>query len=214
MKNELFAIGIPTINRADLLNYALKRYLDDFPDSEFYIVDNGEQAIIEHPRIKTHKAAQNYGVARSWNELCKSIFRENYPYAVILNDDIYLGRKEWEIKDCIFKNIDESFLANTGTWCSFIMPVTTFNSVGDFDENFFPAYFEDNDYAYRLKLSGKSFFPTSVLAPVEYRNSMSIAKDSTLNRGFETNKQYYIKKWGGMPTQEIYQCEFNKSAST
>jgi GT2 family glycosyltransferase len=216
MKNELFAIGIPTINRADLLNFfALKRYVDDFPETDIYVIDNGNQQIMEHPRIHTFKAPENYGVAKSWNYLCERVFDIKNsegcrPYLLMLNDDIYLGRKEWEIKDLIFRSRNhEELIVNSGPWCSFIMPAKVYMVMGKFDETYYPAYFEDNDYAYRLKLAGMSFYPTAALAPVEFRQSMSVAKDKTLNNGFEPNKQYYIKKWGGMPGEETYTTPFN-----
>ena len=41
-----FAIGIPTINRADLLNPTLQKYFQDFPNVDIYILDNGSQKII------------------------------------------------------------------------------------------------------------------------------------------------------------------------
>ena len=43
--NNVFAIGIPTLNRADLLNPVLKKYAADFPDTKIYVVDNGNQDI-------------------------------------------------------------------------------------------------------------------------------------------------------------------------
>jgi glycosyltransferase involved in cell wall biosynthesis len=39
-------IGIPTINRADLLNDALSNYFEDFKNTEIVICDNGKQEII------------------------------------------------------------------------------------------------------------------------------------------------------------------------
>ena len=36
----------------------------------------------------------------------------------------------------------------------FSVPRATAEKVGYFDENFYPAYFEDNDYVYRCRLAG------------------------------------------------------------
>ena len=49
--NKLFAIGIPTINRWDLLRPSLQKYMGiDFCNTWFFVVDNGNQVIdIEHP---------------------------------------------------------------------------------------------------------------------------------------------------------------------
>ena len=45
-QNFKIIIGIPTLNRADLLNEALEKYFEDFKDTEIFIVDNGKQNII------------------------------------------------------------------------------------------------------------------------------------------------------------------------
>ncbi len=210
MKNNLFAIGIPTINRADLLNEALAKYLVDFPNTLILVIDNGNQQIIEHERIMVYRPGENFGVARSWNYLCKQIFIIlEIPYALILNDDIYLGKFEHEITDCINKLSDEAMLVNPGTWCSFVLPARTFGRIGEFDENFKIAYFEDNDYSYRLKMAGTPHFSTMGISPLKYENSMSVKKDPSLNKMFEPNHQYYMEKWGGDRGQEKFTKPFN-----
>ena len=51
---------------------------------------------------------------------------------------------------------------------------------------------------------------TSFLDPIVYRNSMTIAKDPTLNQKFMQNKQMYINMWGGLPSEEKYKTKFGK----
>jgi hypothetical protein len=43
--NLSFAIGIPTLNRADLLSQALIKYIYDFPEISIYVLDNGNQEL-------------------------------------------------------------------------------------------------------------------------------------------------------------------------
>jgi hypothetical protein len=50
----------------------------------------------------------------------------------------------------------------------------------------------------------------AMLNPIIYRNSMTIQKSPELNSGFEKNKQYYISKWGGQPSQETFITPFNQ----
>ena len=40
-----FAIGIPTLNRADLLQASLDKYAIDFSDVEIFVIDNGNQEL-------------------------------------------------------------------------------------------------------------------------------------------------------------------------
>lgn len=210
MQNK-FAIGIPTLNRLDLLHPALLFYIHDFPQTKIYIVDNGNQNIeskFKHSNIEVIYVGENLGVAKSWNLLCNKIF-ENHEYALILNDDIYLGRKEWELIN-LLDNFKKFFYCTMQDWCAFIVPKETFKVIGDFDEQFFPAYYEDNDYAYRIKLHGKGIFNIPFLNPFLYQASKTTEKDPTILPRIKNNKELYIKKWGGEPNKETFKKPYNK----
>jgi GT2 family glycosyltransferase len=200
MKN--YAIGIPTYNRFDLLLPAMLYYKIDFPNTEKFIVDNGNQNILEFIDAKIIRNNKNLGVAASWNQLCSAIF-ENHEYAIILNDDIYLGKTEWQIEN-LLKHYKSDIYVSEMDWSAFILPKKVFDEIGKFDENFFPAYFEDNDYEYRLKLKNKEILKIPFLNPLVFRASKTIEKDTKLNE-FQKNKEYYIKKWGGTPGNEKYE---------
>jgi GT2 family glycosyltransferase len=210
MQNR-FAIGIPTYNRLDLLHPALLFYINDFPDTKIYIVDNGRQNIaskITHPNIEVIYEGKNLGVATSWNMLCKKIY-ENHEYAMILNDDIYLGREQWQV-DCLVRDYDLDFFCTTKDWCAFILPKRTFELVGEFDGEFFPAYYEDNDYHYRMKLLNLELSKLPFLNPILFKSSQTIDKEPSINDNFLKNKQRFILKWGGEPNSETYKSPFNQ----
>jgi GT2 family glycosyltransferase len=211
MENK-FAIGIPTLNRFDLLHPALLFYTrNDFPNTKIYIIDNGKQGIesqIKHPNIVVKEMEKNVGVATSWNLLCDMIFEQN-DYALILNDDVYLGRKEWEL-DNLLSNFKKPFYVTIQDWCSFVLPKKTFKNVGRFDEEFYPAYYEDNDYAYRMSLQGYKPFEIPFLNPFLYQASQTIEKEPKIRELIESNKQRYIQKWGGLPKKEKFKKPFNK----
>lgn len=206
-----FFIGIPTVNRADLLNEALKKYVIDFPNTKIIIVDNGRQNIWrDHKNIWIAKQQKNLGVAGSWNLLLKHQLKI-WDNALILNDDIYLGKTEEDINVILelFEN-DDMILGKGVNWSVFLIRKRLVEQIGYFDENIYPAYFEDNDFAYRMYLAGKTKVNTEMLNPVIYRNSMTIQKNPELNHNFEKNRQYYISKWGGEPTKETFTKPFNK----
>ena len=79
-----------------------------------------------------------------------------------------------------------------------------------FDDKFVNAYFEDNDYEYRMKLLGLSVHKSEFFNPDEYTQSQSIRKDPSLNVNFESNKMRYIEKWGGFPQEEKFSKPFEK----
>jgi GT2 family glycosyltransferase len=204
-------IGIPTINRADLLNEALEKYFEDFQDTEIFIVDNGNQSIItREKKFAIYKPAENLGVAKSWNIIMDYADKLDATHVLMLNDDIYLGKTEHEIKMLIRNNENVDFINSFYNWCSYILKVEAWKIAGKFDEDFFPAYFEDNSFDYKMTLSGRKKTWTSFLDPLVYRNSMTIAKDPALNNRFEHNRQLYIRMWGGIPTEEKYITKFNQ----
>jgi hypothetical protein len=89
--------------------------------------------------------------------------------------------------------------------------------IGRFDENFNPAYFEDNDTHRRIKLAG---YEAGALAPYWHFRSGSLRTDPERQRQvhatFESCKRYYCQKWGapydsGHPAgRETYLTPFGK----
>jgi GT2 family glycosyltransferase len=204
-------VAIPTINRADLLNEALAKYFEDFKNTHIAICDNGKQDIItREENFMIYRPQENLGVAKSWNMLMDYSEKIGATHVLMLNDDIYLGKNENALNMLIKKNLDDDFINSFHNWCSYILRVDIWNKAGKFDEEFFPAYFEDNSFDYKMNLVGAKKSWTSFLDPIVYRNSMSIAKDPTLNQKFMQNREMYVQMWGGLPTQEKYLTKFNK----
>ena len=210
-KEIKLVVAIPTINRADLLNEALAKYFNDFKDTHIAICDNGKQDILtREENFMIYRPDQNLGVAGSWNMLMDYADKINATHVLMLNDDIYLGRTEHEIKMVIKNNINSDFINSFQNWCSYILKIDMWKKVGGFDTEFFPAYFEDNSFDYKMTLVNAEKSWTSFLDPIVYRNSMTIAKDPTLNQKFAQNRQMYIDMWGGLPTEEKFKTKFNK----
>ena len=210
-----FAIGIPTLNRFDILLPSLMIYANDFKGVDIYVLDNGKQNISKDPiiigkkNIHITEVEQNLGVGASWNFLINKIF-ENHDNALILNDDILLGKNKTDIEELIKKNKSEGLLKCTLDWCAFIMTKKTWKEVGDFDTIFYPAYYEDKSYEYRMKLNGYLPIRSVGLNPFIYQSSKTLEKMPSLQESSIKNKTIYIKMWGGEPHQEKYKTPFNK----
>lgn len=89
--------------------------------------------------------------------------------------------------------------------------------VGWFDENFFPAYYEDNCYHYRIMLAGlhaKRIFS----APYYHFGSRTSAINTHLGLNSEAGKQEFLKKWGAMPSDCMdgngYKYPYNDETKT
>jgi GT2 family glycosyltransferase len=212
MEKEIkLVVVIPTINRADLLNEALAKYFEDFKNTHIAICDNGKQDIItREENFMIYRPEQNLNVSGSWNMLMDYSEKIGATHVLILNDDVYLGRNEHEIKLLIKQNIEIPFMNSLMNWCSFILSVEGYKKIGEFNQEYFPNYYNDNDYCYRMRLLNIERLNTSFLNPVVYRNSMTIAKDPSLNNRFMEYRQNYINMWGGLPNEEKFTTKFNK----
>jgi GT2 family glycosyltransferase len=203
-----FAIGIPTINRYDLLKENLENYIKDF-DNDIFVVDNGNQNIdLVNEKLFVLKSEQNLGVAASWNWLCKTIFSK-HEWALLLNDDIYCGYGT----DVVNKVIEESKVGIVQSYHNFsviLINKDLYNKIGEFDEGFYPAYYEDSDYLYRLKLAGLLQEVSECLNPKIALRSMTYEKDPDLvNNAMRKNRLRYIDKWGGSPLLEKYTIPYD-----
>lgn len=209
-----FAIGIPTLNRADLLLPSLIKYVtEDFKDIQIHIIDNGKQDLsflnILSPNVFVYEEEKNLGVAASWNKLCKIIF-EKHNHALILNDDVYLGYNTDTLNSVINK-YEYGLVQSYVSWSVILMSKYMYDYIGDFDETFYPAYYEDSDYLYRMKLKGIRQDVEAELNPQTVRISMTQEKDPELvNASMQENRLRYIEKWGNSPLLETFLTPYNK----
>jgi len=75
----------------------------------------------------------------------------------------------------------------------------TLEQVGYFDENFIPAYFEDNDYHLRIVKAGLHA-KRITKAPYYHYGSMTIKTNPGLNISSSRTQGTFILKWGAMPS--------------
>ena len=86
----------------------------------------------------------------------------------------------------------------------------SFDKVGYFDVNFYPAYFEDNDYARRCDLLGIKYgtVDSAIFYHFWSRTIYEGGIQALNKRKFDFNRRYYMEKWGGTPTHETYEKPF------
>ncbi len=109
------------------------------------------------------------------------------------------------------KSTDE---APNPNFSAFAINKETWETVGEFDEVFAPAYFEDNDYHYRLKLAE---IKAIIYPPALFYHYGSRTQNESSENGlpvvsggqFENTRALYVKKWGGLPEHEIFKHPYN-----
>lgn len=215
----MVTIGIPVLNRYDLLDELLLSLLSSsvVPDG-VYIIDNGGRFTIKDElsslNIIIHSPGENLGVAKSWNWFIKNV----KDIRIITNDDVtfYANSIEKLIKD-----YDEDYLVyptginGLNSFSCFMLPDKIINKVGLFDEEFFPAYYEDNSYHWRMKQKGFDI-KQSMGTLVGHFGSATIksysrAEKERHDNQFRRNTELYKRMWGGLPGKEIYTEKFDNN---
>ena len=162
---------------------------------------------------------KNLGCAVSWNT-----FLKNYKgIKIISNDDLTFEPSAIEhLINCYNEhkdNPDVGMVTIHGInahshYCCFIVTQAAIDKIGYFDETFYPAYYEDCDYDYRLRMAGlKTIFADQGTYNHVGSATFKALNHEQLNKHHETfakNKNYYEAKWGGELYKETFATPFNK----
>jgi len=92
---------------------------------------------------------------------------------------------------------------------AFMVDRECWDKVGEFDEIFAPAYYEDNDYHYRMQLAG---LKAITYPPAMFFHWGSATQLEALGRPLTNSANQhaqYVRKWGGDPGKEIFKAPFN-----
>lgn len=205
-------IVVPTITCYDLLNPLIESIKCSRP-VKIMIIDNGEGFDgLYNPNpdkisIMKRKPQNNLGVAGSWNLGLRKIFQEKEnEYAIVMNDDIEFMEKLDNILSTVESNPEYGVYLSQENWAFFVIRRETFIEVGEFDEEFYPGYFEDDDYEYRLFLAKKRIY--RIEAKINHVGSESIRRFPSLNSQFLNNQGRYVEKWGGLPRNEEFKTPY------
>ena len=106
--------------------------------------------------------------------------------------------------------------AESPNFSGYMISKAAYEKIGKFDEEFKPAYFEDNDYHRRINLAGMKAIclPTAMFYHYGSRTQMEALGNGEVvvpSPAFEKNREYYKTKWGGVPGQELFKTPFNKN---
>jgi hypothetical protein len=164
-------------------------------------------------------------LAAAWNNGFDEAVAGACEYILISNDDIILSphcidglvsefeRLESEnvvlvticnIRDQLSDPLDilnypqvkvEPSISDHPNYSCFLVHKTFFDRAGRFDENFWPAWYEDNDSHYRIHLLGLRAVATTA-APGVHVGGVTTHMLDVVDSG--QSKAYFLKKWGSV----------------
>jgi GT2 family glycosyltransferase len=216
-KMEKIFIGVPILNRLDLLEKCIGA-VDHL--AEIIIINNNSTDSDFKERLDGFASAmgltvlhqaRNLGVSASWNLLIRTGFAKGYEWIFIGSNDTFL--QPGSLKAACDCKKDE----DVGVWhlCGFnffLLNRRTIDSIGWFDENFYPAYNEDIDYKYRCKLARMRVVHIDG-AGGEHVGSATINSNpdyfASNKETHRKNSDYYRSKWGGDCSHERFVRPYN-----
>lgn len=191
------------------------RSIDDW--EHLFIVDNSEDnfcnkfeqmgAEVRYPKV-------NIGVSRTWNLGLK----EDKDYTFFVSQSVNFRQGFKQIVDELDKIQDQGMakyglFTQLGWHCNGISQETV-KQIGYFDENFYPSYYEDVDYARRLYIADLHANTPERCFPCITIDAEPITTAAALKSGlrvrFDKLGEYYSQKWNGNHPNEKYIKPFGK----
>lgn len=175
--------------------------------SELLVVDNSREGFAaERYGLRTHRDpdGHNLGVARAWNVAVREVLDDGHDYVVLMSASMRFGP---ELHTTWRRQMEEFWGAKVieadgHSWHLIALHRSCFEKVGLFDENFYPAYFEQTDWCYRLRMVGweHGFIRVWVNALSQgvgmHAPHLSCPAGPLLD--------YYATKWGGAKGEETF----------
>jgi len=214
-------IAVPVVNNWSGFAQSLSTWYSAKHQLRYYVIDN---------------SVNRRSVPESWNLGCRALFATGVEAVIGAYDDVLCHEetidrlvafwKERQPMVATAANVRDTGITPSVFLTSaivppyeernynpdmsfFLLPRKTWEEVGAFDENFFPAYFEDNDYFTRIALAGGEMLLTTS-APMYHiggGTQFNPPPDIRQKRdrmvsgaAFQENKEFYTTKWGCTPS--------------
>lgn len=165
------------------------------------------------------RTGRNLGVSASWNHGARRVVQERRDMLVLCSQAIQFGAAGGTDLIDQLPATDGHGLEVVGPgWHLVCFTRATLEECGPFDEGFFPAYYEDTDYLYRMGLHGLPsprengrHWPYVHVQHTDRGTALSVAK-GLAQPAWATLADRYRAKWGGDQGSEQYQRPWNHAA--
>lgn len=172
----------PKVSLSEAWNRGIKEAVIDSESKYFFIINND---------VLFHR--------NTIDNLIEAMDKTNYSMVTCNNIAPVMSESDFlnmEVKkdDCLDKPIT-NWREEGPDFSAFLINRQTIEDIGWFDENFYPCFYEDNDYHTRILKANKHAKRTSQ-SPYYHYGSMT-ARATGTNSGLGESR--FIEKWGVMP---------------
>ncbi len=211
---------------------AFRKCVEKCPDkSKLVIVNNWDNPEIAHQcddlekqGAEIHRHPENIGCSGAMNIGLRKVLDENLDYVIILSPSALFENSVQDFVDIIEererteRNYYYLTVANLQTDLhAFAITKRCVEEVGLYDENFYPVYYDDTDYGYRMGLIGAK---KTLVYPKRISQDLGggLKHDARAFALYWANvnhiHDYYVRKWGGEAGQEVFKTPFNDPKMT
>lgn len=204
-----FVIIIPTILE-DIMDKCFATIDPKYHDN-LLLIDNSKDGFAHKYGVSYEHHPENLGIARAWNIGARKVVEEKLDYLVVMSSTMLFDKGMNDFVEQMEANSNPWGLETQHIWHLIAIKRAMIERCGYFDENFYPAYYEDSDYIRRWELNGihNPMSQTQKLPKVEVAAGLqgtALAKDSGVVKiDYAASRQYFVEKWGSEPlygTQE------------
>ena len=205
-------------------------YLEHINSSTYTEKDMSGNVVVKRnfPNIRGIINPQTSGLSGCWNMGIQAAFDDGCDYVLVMNNDIVLSPstidnlvKRMEKGDAVMvtavnvqHTVNPEEILTTYVeykeendnehpdFSCFMISEKTIEKVGWFDENYYVAYFEDNDMHGRIAMLGEKAI-TIACAPYHHYGSQTSRQNphlrAIIEEAFIRNREYFCKKFGYRP---------------
>jgi hypothetical protein len=208
-------IGVAFYNRRDLLQRLITSI--DFPVGYFFTANNGQQSLHElqfpsHVKVVAEEVNEaNVGCAGGWNQCLDFAFNQKGLDSVfIMGNDVEFAKGDLQrLEQTIIDFPDADLIFGNHSFSNFLVKRSGFEKIGWFNEDLFPAYWEDS-WAWQVIRRTKAKVCHVAGMHSKHEGSATIKSDSALRARnditFAKNRELYYQAWG---QNEEYDHPFN-----
>lgn len=138
-------------------------------------------------------------------------FAQAHPEHEMVTASEYVDLRTLEIEN------EDDGVADSPHFSCFLVRPSFIKNTGGFDENLKPAYREDQDLHYRMRLLGLSAVSIGKARFYHYGSrtihTSNEPRVAEMKLGSGNTEAYYLRKWGGLAGHEIFKTPFNLGGS-